>query len=112
MSLSLCGRLLITREFLIGGRLVCHQPVVLEEFLFGEQPVLEFVAILPATQFVEVVSEAPYLRSGWAFAAGVPGQRSFAGEARNEIRGSHGRFSRYIDRNRRRIVTGRPASGS
>src|SRR5215510_4231474 len=112
MSLSVCSRLLTTREFLIGGWLVCHQPVVLEQFLFGEQPVLELVAILPTTHFVEVVGEPPYLRRGWAFAAGVSGQRSFAREARNEIRCSHCRFSRYIDRVRRRVVTGQPASSS
>ena len=33
-------------------------PIVMREFLFGGQPVINIVAIPPAMRFVEVVSEA------------------------------------------------------
>src|SRR5262249_26970189 len=84
--------LLMTREFLFGRRVICNQPIVLDEFLFGEQPVLDVMPILPTTHFVEVVCKPCYLRSGWPFAAGVCGQPFFARETRKKIRDSHGRI--------------------
>jgi Na+-translocating ferredoxin:NAD+ oxidoreductase RNF subunit RnfB len=58
---------------------------VLPEFLFGEQPVLAVVAILPATQFVQMVCESCYFRGCRAFAAGVLRQPLFASETRKKI---------------------------
>ena len=73
-------------------RVVRHQPIVLDEFLFGEQPILQVVAVLPTTHFVEVVCESGNIHRGWVFTAGVFGQPSFAREARKKIRDSHGRI--------------------
>src|SRR5262245_56643206 len=70
-------------------RVIRDHPVVLGEFLFGEQPVLDVVATLPTAHFVEVVGEPRDLRGVRGFAA-VFDESPFFAEACNEIQGSHG----------------------
>jgi hypothetical protein len=46
---------------------VFQQPIPPREFLFGEEPILHVVTILPAARFVDVVRESRDLRSSGAF---------------------------------------------
>jgi hypothetical protein len=56
------------------------------EFLFGEQPIVNIMAIAPPARLVKVVGKPRDLISSWTIAAAKAfGQRLFAGDERKDL---------------------------